>query len=129
MGRTTFSTLARLQAMANQVRLTGGQGKEQLLAELAAARAPLQRQLRELEDVATKATTPLCTLKDGFVVPEAVCRCGARAAPLAFFDSDEVYVSMHCESCQEDVCPVEWPFREPRAYWQDFQRLGFTVTN
>lgn len=129
MGRTTFPTLARLQAMANQVRLNNGDGREALLAEVALATASLQRQLRGLEGVAAKATTPLCTLKAGFVVPETVCRCGARAVPLAFFDSDEVHLSMYCENCQTDVVPIDWPFLEPRAYWQDFERLGFTVTN
>lgn len=129
MGRTTFPSIARLQAMANQVRLAGGQGREQLLAEVALAMAPLQRQLRELEDVQRKAETPLCTIKDGFAIPEAVCGCGARAVPLAFFDTDEVEVYMHCESCADFVAPIDWPFNEPRAYWQDFERLGFTVTN
>jgi len=119
----------RLKAMANQVRNNGGEGKQELLGTIHDMEYALMRQIDELRSIRLRAESPACRLAADFVVPEAACQCGAKAVPFAFFDGEDVSVSMHCLNCCEDVAPLDWPFNEERVYWDDFERAGFTVEN
>lgn len=125
---------SRLKAMANAVRRRGGEGRALVEQEIGKemltvlqAKGDADRRLEELNELAEKVKTPPCTVKDGFTIPEATCKCGTKGVPTAYFDGESVHTSLFCENCSDDVALIDWPFNEERAYWDDFEKLGFNV--
>lgn len=68
------------------------------------------------------------TVRDAWEKPVDTCpECGAEKKLVAFFDIDELYLSLDCPDECVDPQDVEWPWVESCARSSDCKALGFEV--
>jgi len=120
-------SMARLEAMVKRSRMPGECSLKACAAidarigELHAEMEPFKREVRELEQLRKKATTPKCSLLKPLVAPKE------GLEPVAVFDGDGVLFYWCDEYDDEMVEFAEWPVDREYVWTSDLEELGFRV--
>jgi hypothetical protein len=120
-------SMARLEAMVKRSRMPGECSLkacaeiDKLIGDLHDEMEPYKRQIRELEQLRKKATTPKCSLLKPLVSPKT------GLEPVAVYDCDDV-AFYWCDEYDDEMIPFdEWPVDREYVWTSDLEELGFRV--
>ncbi len=120
-------SMARLKAMIKRSRMPGECSLkvcaeiDKMIGDIHSEMEPYKHELRQLELLRGKATTPKCSLLKPLLAPKE------GLEPVAVYDGEGVQFYWCDENDEEMIEFKEWPVDREYVWTEDLEELGFRV--